>query len=44
MVPEYVGNVLFNSQYKIFLNLLDSNTTNIFKKIFTIQTEDVYKN
>ena len=28
---------------KFFLNLLDSNTTNIFKDVFITPTEDIYK-
>ena len=31
------------SQYKFFLNSLDSNATNISKDIFIIPTEDIHK-
>ena len=32
------------SQNKFYLNLLDSNTTNIVKDMFIIPTEDRYRN
>ena len=40
-MPVSIGNV-FLSQYQFFLNLLGSNTTNIFKNIFNVSTEDIY--
>ena len=38
-----IGNVLLESQYKFFLDLLDSNSTNIVKDISIIPTEDIHK-
>ena len=35
--------VLLEKSIKAFLNLLDSNTTNIAKDIFVIPTEDIPK-
>ena len=36
-----IGNVLLEKSIKVFLNLLDSNTTNVVKDIFIISTEDI---
>ena len=42
IIPLLFKNVLWESQYKFFLNPLDSSTTNIVKDIFIIAIEDIY--
>ena len=42
-MPVSTGNALLENSIKVFLNLLDSNTTNIVKDIFIFPTEDIQK-
>ena len=39
-----IGKVSLEMSLKVFLNLLDSNTTNIVKNIFIFPAEDIQKN
>ena len=38
-----IGNVSLEKSLKVFLNLLDSNTTNIIKDIFIFETDNIQK-
>ena len=42
-MPVSIRYVLLEKSIKVFLNLLDSNTTNIVKNIFIFPTEDILK-
>ena len=44
MIPVSVANVLLQKTMKVFLNLLNSNTTNIFKNKFIFLKEKIQKN
>ena len=42
-MPVSIRYVLLEKSIKVFLNLLDLNTTNIVKNIFIFPTEDILK-
>ena len=43
MITVSIGNILLEKPIKVFLNPVDSNTTNSVKDIFIIPTEDIHR-